>query len=151
MKLRTAILTAALLAAPVLTACGKTGDLERPGPLWGPDERPPAERAKEDAARREASRKANQPAKPGSDQEVRDPASSTANRYSSSACMVRISVRVPMLSALICFIASNPPMPGIDRSMTTTSGFSIFAFSRPSSPVDASPTTTISSSASSNA
>ncbi|WGM38996.1 hypothetical protein [Caulobacter sp. NIBR1757] len=79
MKLRTAILAAALLAAPLLTACGKTGDLERPGPMWGPDERSPEVRAKEEQARREASQRANKPAKPGSDQEVRDPASSTAN------------------------------------------------------------------------
>ncbi len=79
MKLRTAILTALLLAAPVLTACGKTGDLERPGPLWGPDNRTPGEKAKDEAARREASQKANKAAKPGGDQEVRDPASSTAN------------------------------------------------------------------------
>ena len=73
------LIVAAVLLAPALTACGKTGDLERPGPMWGPDERPPADRAKEEAARREASQKANKPAKPGSDQEVRDPASSTAN------------------------------------------------------------------------
>ncbi|RYF91514.1 MAG: hypothetical protein EON95_14855 [Caulobacteraceae bacterium] len=79
MKLRTAILTALLLAAPVVTACGKTGDLERPGPLWGPDERSPEVRAKEEAARRAASAQANKPAERGSAQEVRDPASSTAN------------------------------------------------------------------------
>ncbi len=79
MKLRTAILATLLLAAPALSACGKTGELERPGPLWGPDERAPDARAKEEAARRAASAQANQPAKPGSAQEVRDPASSTAN------------------------------------------------------------------------
>lgn len=77
--MKRALFLAALIATPLLTACGKTGDLERPGPMWGPDERPPAERAKEESERRAASRQANQPAKPGGDQEVRDPASSTAN------------------------------------------------------------------------
>ncbi len=77
--MKRALILTALIAAPLLSACGKTGDLERPGPLWGPDERPPAERAKEEQARREASQRANKPAKPGSDQEVRDPASSTAS------------------------------------------------------------------------
>jgi hypothetical protein len=28
-----------LLAALALAGCGKMGDLERPGPLWGPDAR----------------------------------------------------------------------------------------------------------------
>lgn len=28
-----------LLAALALSGCGKMGDLERPGPLWGPDAR----------------------------------------------------------------------------------------------------------------
>jgi predicted small lipoprotein YifL len=78
MNLRTAIIATLLLAAPALTACGKTGDLERPGPLWGPDERSPDARAKEESARRAASAQANKPAQPGSPQEVRDPASSTA-------------------------------------------------------------------------
>ena len=73
------VLAAALLIAPVLTACGKTGELERPGPMWGPDERDPADRAKDEADRRAASQQANKAAKPGGDQEVRDPASSTAN------------------------------------------------------------------------
>ena len=30
-----------------VSACGVRGDLERPGPLWGPDNRTPAERAYE--------------------------------------------------------------------------------------------------------
>lgn len=77
--MKRALILAALFLAPALTACGKTGDLERPGPMWGPDERPPAERAKENADRRAASAQANKAAKPGGDQEVRDPASSTAN------------------------------------------------------------------------
>jgi hypothetical protein len=36
---RPLLLAAALLAAGTLSACGLTGDLKRPGPLWGhPDE-----------------------------------------------------------------------------------------------------------------
>lgn len=77
--MKRALILAALLLTPALAACGKTGDLERPGPMWGPDERSPEDRAKEEQARREASQKANKAAKPGGDQEVRDPASSTAN------------------------------------------------------------------------
>jgi predicted small lipoprotein YifL len=73
MKLRAALLLTLLMAAPAITACGKVGDLERPAPLWGPDER-----AKEEAAKRAASERANKPSKPGSLQEVRDPASSSA-------------------------------------------------------------------------
>ncbi len=36
-----------LFAALLLTGCGIRGDLERPPPIWGPDERTPAERAHE--------------------------------------------------------------------------------------------------------
>lgn len=36
------------LAAIGLTGCGIRGDLERPPPIWGPDERTPAEREYED-------------------------------------------------------------------------------------------------------
>ncbi len=32
---RPLLLSAALIAATNLAACGLTGDLERPGPLWG--------------------------------------------------------------------------------------------------------------------
>tara|TARA_R110000772_G_scaffold107299_1_gene209596 strand:+ start:155 stop:391 length:237 start_codon:yes stop_codon:yes gene_type:complete len=32
---RPLLLAAALLAAGTLSACGLTGDLKRPGPLWG--------------------------------------------------------------------------------------------------------------------
>ena len=32
---RPLLLSAALIAAANLAACGLTGDLERPGPLWG--------------------------------------------------------------------------------------------------------------------
>ncbi|WP_019961083.1 LPS translocon maturation chaperone LptM [Woodsholea maritima] len=39
-----ALLSLALLG---LSACGVRGDLERPGPLWGPDNRTEAERAYE--------------------------------------------------------------------------------------------------------
>ena len=67
-----------LLGSLTLAACGSVGEPERPGPLWGPDERPPAERAKEEQAKRAASEKANKPSQAGSLQEVRDPASSTA-------------------------------------------------------------------------
>ncbi|HYE47129.1 MAG TPA: hypothetical protein VEA44_15310 [Caulobacter sp.] len=71
---------AILLASACMTlaACGSVGDPERPGPLWGPDERPPAERAKEEQAKRTAAQQANKPSRAGSLQEVRDPASSTA-------------------------------------------------------------------------
>ena len=34
-------------AALTLTACGVRGDLERPGPIWGEDERTEEERAHE--------------------------------------------------------------------------------------------------------
>src|SRR5690606_35954004 len=76
------------------------------------------------------------------------PASRTARRYSSSACMVRTRTRVSFPSAAIRRVASRPPMPGMERSMTTTSGFSLSTASIASSPVPASPTTTMSSSAS---
>ena len=36
-----------LFAVLLLTGCGIRGDLERPPPIWGPDERTPAERAHE--------------------------------------------------------------------------------------------------------
>lgn len=36
-----------LTAMLVLTGCGIRGDLERPPPVWGPDERSEAERAHE--------------------------------------------------------------------------------------------------------
>jgi len=36
-----------LVAVLMLTGCGIRGDLERPPPIWGPDERSPAERAHE--------------------------------------------------------------------------------------------------------
>jgi len=73
MSLRTPMLALALLTAATLSGCGRMGDLERPGPLWGPDDR-----AKEEAAQRAASAAANRPSKPGSDEEVRDPATSSA-------------------------------------------------------------------------
>jgi hypothetical protein len=73
MRIRAALLLSLLLAAPAVTACGRVGDLERPGPLWGPDER-----AKAEADKRAASQGANKASKPGSDEEVRDPATSSA-------------------------------------------------------------------------
>jgi len=36
-----------LAAVLILTGCGIRGDLERPPPVWGPDERTPEERAHE--------------------------------------------------------------------------------------------------------
>jgi hypothetical protein len=74
MKIKAAALLVLLLAAPAVTACGKVGDLDRPAPLWGPDER-----AKEEAAKRAASTEANKPSKPGSVRENADPASSNGN------------------------------------------------------------------------
>lgn len=61
------------LAALALTAaaCGKQGELERPAPMWDP-----AKRAAWEAERRAASAQANQPARAGGAQEIRDPASS---------------------------------------------------------------------------
>lgn len=61
-------LTALALTA---AACGKQGALERPAPMWDP-----AKKAAWDAERRAASAQANQPARAGGAQEIRDPASS---------------------------------------------------------------------------
>ena len=44
---RLIVLLNALLAALMLSACGVRGDLERPGPLWGEDERTEQEREHE--------------------------------------------------------------------------------------------------------
>ena len=67
-------LTVLVLAALAVTAaaCGKQGALERPAPLWDP-----AKKAAWEAERRAASAQANQPARAGGDQEIRDPASSS--------------------------------------------------------------------------
>ncbi len=54
-------------------------------------------------------------------------------------------------NAAIRRVASSPFVPGIDRSMTTMSGFSARDRSTASSPVDASPTTSKRGSDSSNA
>ncbi len=64
------ILALAALAITA-TACGKQGNLERPAPLWDP-----AKKAAWEAERRAASAQANQPARAGGAQEIRDPASS---------------------------------------------------------------------------
>ena len=61
-------LTALALSA---AACGKQGALERPAPLWDP-----VKKAAWEAERRAASAQANQPARAGGAQEIRDPASS---------------------------------------------------------------------------
>lgn len=49
---RLTFLACAILAGLMLAGCGIRGDLERPAPVWGPDERTPAERSheSEDAA-----------------------------------------------------------------------------------------------------
>jgi argininosuccinate lyase len=62
-----------VLAALAVTAaaCGKQGTLERPAPLWDAQKK-----AAWEAERRAGSAQANQPARPGGAQEVRDPASS---------------------------------------------------------------------------
>ena len=66
-------LTALVLAALAATAaaCGRQGEQERPAPLWDAQKK-----AAWQAERRAASAQANQPARPGGDQEIRDPASS---------------------------------------------------------------------------
>ena len=45
---RTLTILMLLAAGLVITGCGVRGDLERPPPLWGPDERTADERAHED-------------------------------------------------------------------------------------------------------
>lgn len=60
------IIIAAVLGALTLTGCGKQTELQRPGPLYGPD------------ARADASANANKPSAPGSVKENQDPASSSA-------------------------------------------------------------------------
>jgi predicted small lipoprotein YifL len=66
-------LTILVLAALAVTAaaCGKQGTLDRPAPLWDAQKK-----AAWEAERRAASSQANQPARPGGAQEIRDPASS---------------------------------------------------------------------------
>ena len=61
------------LAALALAAagCGKQGTLERPAPMWDAQKK-----AAWAAERRMASSQANQPARAGGAQEIRDPASS---------------------------------------------------------------------------
>lgn len=70
-------ITILALAALAVTAaaCGKQGALERPAPLWDP-----VKKAAWEAERRAASAQANQPARAGGAQEVRDPASTSSNR-----------------------------------------------------------------------
>lgn len=51
MMKKLALLSLALLG---LSACGVRGDLERPGPLWGPDNRTEDERAYENKGERES-------------------------------------------------------------------------------------------------
>lgn len=64
------ILALAALAVSA-AACGKQGTLERPAPLWDAQKK-----AAWAAERRTASAQANQPARAGGAQEIRDPASS---------------------------------------------------------------------------
>ncbi|MBO9544280.1 hypothetical protein [Caulobacter sp.] len=72
MKRALTIVTLTALAVTA-AACGKQGALERPAPMWDP-----AKKAAWEAERRAASAQANQPARAGGDQEIRDPA--TSNR-----------------------------------------------------------------------
>lgn len=55
-----------LAACVAMTACGKQGDLERPGPLWGPEAKAAREaearKAEEDRARAAAGTPAPAPA-----------------------------------------------------------------------------------------
>lgn len=46
--------TLGLLTALALAGCGKMGDLERPGPLWGPDARARAQSSGNSAPAAEA-------------------------------------------------------------------------------------------------
>ncbi len=73
MILRPVTLMVLAALAVSAAACGKQGELERPAPLWDAQKK-----AAWQAERRAASAQANQPARPGGDQEIRDPAS--ANR-----------------------------------------------------------------------
>lgn len=72
-KIASRPVTLLALAALAVTAaaCGKQGNLERPAPLWDP-----VKKAAWEAERRAASAQANQPARAGGAQEIRDPASS---------------------------------------------------------------------------
>src|SRR6184192_4216144 len=69
------------------------------------------------------------------------PASSTCSSTSSFRWALRTRTFVPPLSPAMRRTASSPPMPGITRSMSTTSGLRDRVFSTASSPVAASPTT----------
>ena len=71
MKSRSVTLLALTALALTAAACGKQGTLDRPAPLWDP-----VKKAAWEAERRAASAQANQPARAGGAQEVRDPASS---------------------------------------------------------------------------
>jgi hypothetical protein len=73
-KIASGPVTLLALAAFALTAaaCGKQGALERPAPLWDAQKK-----AAWQAERRAASAQANQPARAGGAQEIRDPASSS--------------------------------------------------------------------------
>lgn len=64
-------LGALALAGPILASCGKQAELERPAPMWDAQKK-----AAWEAQRRAASSTANQPARAGGAQEIRDPASS---------------------------------------------------------------------------
>jgi len=71
MTLRPISILALAALAVTAAACGKQGALERPAPLWDAQKK-----AAWQAERRAASAQANQPARAGGAQEVRDPASS---------------------------------------------------------------------------
>ncbi len=71
MTLRPVTLLALVALAATAAACGKQGALERPAPLWDAQKK-----AAWEAERRAGSAQANQPARAGGAQEIRDPASS---------------------------------------------------------------------------
>ena len=70
--MKPATLLALTALALTAAACGKQGVLERPAPMWDAQKK-----AAWEAERRAASAQANQPARAGGAQEIRDPASSS--------------------------------------------------------------------------
>jgi predicted small lipoprotein YifL len=59
--MKRSLVIATLISAFALTSCGIKGDLQRPAPLWGEDNRTEAEKAgKEDAKQQPAEKPARQ-------------------------------------------------------------------------------------------
>jgi hypothetical protein len=63
MKRATLLILAGFSAATVLAACGKEGDLERPGPLWSPQTK--ADYAAQKRAQADAASNATAAGRPG--------------------------------------------------------------------------------------